>query len=159
MRAQKVRVILVGLSGFCSLVCGATIFAQSETSWTADQQKLLDVARSLSKTTLADGAGWESYGKFLQADFNRWTEGRDVIDRESSIKMIREWWEAGNRRGVQRAGMVGCGTTPRWEEDAASRINCWVICELSLKAVRSVGGKQVGSRCHTARGCACSCAK
>ena len=99
-----------------AISCGLPAHGQeSDKQWDEHQLELLNVAKSLSRSTLKDGDGWKTYGEFLHPDFTRWSPGGDVIGQVKSIQMIREWWNDGNRQksttekpiSVQISGTTG----------------------------------------------------
>ena len=80
------------------LAIAASVVGQEGPATTSESNELLEVARSLSSTTLAGGEGPDAYAEYLHPEFSRWSAGREVVDHPASIKMIREWWDAGNRQ-------------------------------------------------------------
>lgn len=87
---------------------------------TADDQtvspvdELIARSKALSTTTTRDGKGWEEYQNFLHKEFSRWSTNTEVLDRDQTVAMIRQWWEGGNRQSKSEEEVISVqvvGTT------------------------------------------------
>lgn len=73
---------------------------------TSPEDELIARSRALSTTTTRDGKGWEEYQTFLHEDFSRWSTNTEVLDRDKSVAMIRQWWEEGNRQSKSQEEII-----------------------------------------------------
>jgi hypothetical protein len=74
---------------------------------TEDHKSIKAVMKRIAQSTSSDGLGADEYGKYLHAEFTRWSmKDSEEINKTDFIESVREWFDEGWRVPTREAQIV-----------------------------------------------------